>query len=251
MRRRIAADKVSGLHLAYALLAALLYRERTGEAPGYVEVPMFELMAAFSLCEHLGAATFEEDGKVGYVRVHLAEPPALQDQGRLGRRAALHGAQLDQGADRDRPRRRGRDAPGSRNATERSRRVDELYDILAEALPSRTTAEWLAIFERLDIPSQPVRLPNDLLSDPHLADVGFFTPNFAQRHAGHAHAAPGHERGRHGEATPTSPPPLLGADTEAVLREAGCSEAEIAELLPQEPKPAAGPQAKKQARSAR
>ena len=65
----IAADKISGLHLAYAVLAALLYRERTGETPGYVEVPMFELMAAFSLCEHLGAATFEEDGKVGYVRV--------------------------------------------------------------------------------------------------------------------------------------------------------------------------------------
>jgi crotonobetainyl-CoA:carnitine CoA-transferase CaiB-like acyl-CoA transferase len=27
-------------------------------------------------------------------------------------------------------------------------------------------------------------------------------------------------------------PPLLGADTEAVLREAGCSEAEIAKVLP-------------------
>ena len=48
----IAADKVSGIHLAYAVMAALLYRERTGEAPGYVEVPMFELMAAFSLSEH-------------------------------------------------------------------------------------------------------------------------------------------------------------------------------------------------------
>src|SRR5262249_18930522 len=30
----IAADKISGLHLAYALLAALIYRERSGEAPG-------------------------------------------------------------------------------------------------------------------------------------------------------------------------------------------------------------------------
>ena len=65
----IVADKVSGLHLTYALISALLYRERTGEAPGYVEVPMYELMAAFSLCEHLSHATFEEDGKVGYVRV--------------------------------------------------------------------------------------------------------------------------------------------------------------------------------------
>ena len=65
----IAADKVSGLHLVYAVLAALFHRERTGEAPGYIEVPMYEAMAAFNLCEHLGAATFEQDGKVGYQRV--------------------------------------------------------------------------------------------------------------------------------------------------------------------------------------
>src|SRR5262247_30134 len=65
----IAADKISGLHLAYAVLAALLYRERSGEVPGYIEVPMFELMAAFSLSEHLGAATFAPDGGVGYTRV--------------------------------------------------------------------------------------------------------------------------------------------------------------------------------------
>ena len=40
-------------------------------------------------------------------------------------------------------------------------------------------AEWLAIFERLDIPHAPVRTPQDLLSDPHLADVGFFDTHFA------------------------------------------------------------------------
>ena len=117
------------------------------------------------------------------------------------------------------------------NATERSRRVDELYDILAVALPARTTAEWLAIFERLDIPSQPVRLPTDLLSDPHLADVGFFAPQLrgrtpvmrTLRQPVNVEAMP---------ATADIPPPLLGADTADVLREAGCSEAEIAQALP-------------------
>jgi crotonobetainyl-CoA:carnitine CoA-transferase CaiB-like acyl-CoA transferase len=65
----IAADKVSGLHLAYAVMAGLLYRERTGKTPGYIEVPMYELMAALQPVRAPGAATFEEDGKIGYVRV--------------------------------------------------------------------------------------------------------------------------------------------------------------------------------------
>lgn len=226
----IAADKVSGLHLAYAVMAALLYRERHGEAPGYVEVPMYELMAAFSLSEHLGEATFSETGTVGYVRVLsqgrrpyktrdswvavLPYSPAnwrkvLEEIGRL----------------------EVADEAWFNDATERSRRIDDLYAILAEALPSRTTAEWLAVFERLDIPSQPVRTPEDLLQDPHLADVGFFDANFAsetpaKRTLRLAMNVEGVERER------DLPAPELGADTAEVLRAAGCSDAEIAAARP-------------------
>ena len=228
----IAADKVSGIHLAYAVMAALLYRERTGEVPGYVEVPMFELMAAFSLCEHMSAATFEEDGKVGYVRViSPSRRPYRTKDGwvgvlpysernwtkvltEIGRTDAIALAWF-------------------RNATERSRRVDELYDILAEAMPARTTAEWLATFQRLDIPHAPVRAPEDLLADPHLNDVGFFACNFSEetpvkrtlRQAVNVEDV---------TCSPDLPPAPLGADTEAVLREAGCSEAEIAAVLPRD-----------------
>jgi crotonobetainyl-CoA:carnitine CoA-transferase CaiB-like acyl-CoA transferase len=246
----IAADKVSGLHLTYALLSALLYRERTGETPGYVEVPMFELMAAFSLCEHLSHATFEEDGKVGYIRViSPSRKPYKTKDGWVGvlpyteRNWRKVLAEIDRNdvAELD----------WFKNATERSRRVDELYDILAVALPARTTAEWLATFERLDIPSQPVRLPADLLRDPHLADVDFFTPNFSQatpvtrtlRQAMNVGAV---------ATEADTPPPMLGADTADVLRQAGCSEAEIAEVLPQRSKAAAAAApAKSPARKAR
>ena len=183
---------------------------------------MFELMAAFSLCEHLGGATFEEDGKVGYIRViSPSRRPYKTKDGWVGvlpyternwTKVLTEIGRADVA-----------ETAWFKNATERSRRVDELYDILAVALPARTTAEWLAIFERLDIPSQPVRLPKDLLTDPHLADVGFFTPNFAQ-------ASPVMRSLRQPvnvEAMTSQadiPPPLLGADTADVLREAGCSE---------------------------
>jgi crotonobetainyl-CoA:carnitine CoA-transferase CaiB-like acyl-CoA transferase len=226
----IAADKVSGIHLAYALLAALLYRERTGEVPGYVEVPMFELMAAFSLSEHLGAATFEENGKVGYLRVlSPSRRPYKTKDGWVGVLPYTQRNWTKILIEIGRPE--VAELDWFKNATERSSRVDELYNILAGALTDRTTAEWLAIFERLDIPSQPVRTPQDLLSDAHLEDVGFFTTNFSSetpvkrtlRQAVNVENV---------ETTRDLPPPLLGADTAAVLREAGCTEAEIAAVLP-------------------
>ena len=123
----IAADKVSGLHLAYAVMAALLYRERTGEVPGYVEVPMFELMAAFSLSEHMSAATFEENGKVGYVRViSPSRRPYKTKDGWVGVlpytqrnwTKILHEIGRADVAEFE----------WFKNATERSRRVDELYE---------------------------------------------------------------------------------------------------------------------------
>jgi crotonobetainyl-CoA:carnitine CoA-transferase CaiB-like acyl-CoA transferase len=222
----IAADKVSGIHLAYAVMAALIYRERTGEAPGYVEVPMFELMAAFSLCEHMGAATFAEDGKVGYVRVlSPGRRPYRTRDGWVGVLPYSERNWTKVLIEIGRPD--VTELAWFRDATERSRRVDELYDILAEAMPARTTAEWLATFQRLDIPHAPVRSPQGLLSDPHLDDVGFFACNFSDE-------TPVKRTLRQAvnvEDVATAPdlaPRPLGADTEAVLREAGCSEAEIA-----------------------
>src|ERR1700730_2483616 len=225
----IAADKVSGLHLAYAVLAALLYRERTGKTPGYVEVPMFELMVAFSLCEHLGPATFDDGGTVGYARVlspgrrpyktkdgWVAVLPYTERNWRrilieIGRPEVAQLAWL-------------------REPTERSRRVDELYAILATALPERTTAEWLAVFERLDVPSSPVRKPAELLQVPHLSDGGFFAANFARdtpvkralRHAMNVADV---------ASEPDLPPPPLGCRGADILREAGSGAAEIAAPL--------------------
>lgn len=221
----ILADKVTGLHLAYAVLAAVVYRERKGRVPGYVEIPMFETMTGFMLNEHLSGATWGDNETVGYQRVVARDRRPYQTKD--GWIAVLpytpqHWAKVL--ADMGRPD--VVESPWFKDPTERSRNFDKLYGLLAEILPSRTTAEWIEVFSRLDVPHSPVRTPTDLIHDPHLNAVGFFTPNFAtETPVKRTLRAPILFGGVAVE--PDLPPPLLGADTDAVLREAGLSEAEI------------------------
>ena len=222
----IIADKVTGLHLVYAVLAALFHRQRTGIAPGYVEIPMFEAMAAFNLNEHLSGATWGDAETPGYQRAMASDRrPYRTKDGWIGVLPYTTTHWIKVLTEIGKPE--VVETAWFQNPTERSRNFDKLYGYLAEALPTRTSAEWLTFFDRLDVPNAPVRSPNDLLNDPHLAAVKFFEPNFTT-------ATPVVRTLRQPvvfgnlDHAPDLPPPLLGADTESVLRAAGCTNAEIA-----------------------
>lgn len=223
----IIADKITGLTVVYAVLAALLNRERTGGGAMHVEVPMFETMVAFLMNEHLGAATFELDGSMGYHRVLAPDRRPYQTaDGWIGvlpyskenwsRMLAIIGRSDVIG-------------PWFEDATERSRRMPELYGIVASELPRKTSAEWLAAFEAADIPCSRVNWPNDLLADPHLEAVGMFEPHFSG-------PTPALRSLRfpvvyHDVATtPDRPAPKLGQDTVAILRGLDFDAATIAKL---------------------
>ena len=61
-------DKTVGMLGAYAILGALMVRDRTGLGQA-IEVPMFEVMSGYMLHEQLGAFTFEPPlGPIGYPR---------------------------------------------------------------------------------------------------------------------------------------------------------------------------------------
>ena len=51
---------------------------------------------------------------------------------------------------------------------------EDMGAFLAERMPAKTTAEWMAFFESSDIPATPVNSIDDLFNDPHLAAVGFW-----------------------------------------------------------------------------
>jgi crotonobetainyl-CoA:carnitine CoA-transferase CaiB-like acyl-CoA transferase len=47
---------------------------------------------------------------------------------------------------------------------------------VAEEMLKQSTAHWLEAFERADIPVQRMNSLEDILRDPHLAAIGYFTP---------------------------------------------------------------------------
>lgn len=221
------ADRVCGVYLANATLAALLHRARTGQGQE-VEVPMFEMMAEMILSEHLWDNYFVPPTKTknrnrmfdrrpyktkdGYICVMaggdkmfttfcqvIGQPELLSDP-RFAQRAV------------------------------RAAHAKDWYDVMEAALATRPSAEWLEKLEKADIPAAPVHTIESLLADPHLDDVDFFQVE--------EHPTEGKLRAlrlpMRFTGTPLMnrrPTPHIGEHTVELLREAGLSTVEIDKLL--------------------
>lgn len=222
------ADKVAGLALASAMLAALVRQRTTGQG-GTVDVPMYETLASFCLVEHLQGATFSPQGSVGYTRVtregrriyrakdgHVSMTPYSNEQ---WARFFTAVGRPDMATD-----------PRVTDPAVRGTRFHELYDVVESVAHTRTVAEWIALARELNMPAMPVVSLADVAGDvqlersgatetrefagigpvKHLSSPGFFD-GVAARHPMNA--------------------PRLGEHTRVLLREAGYDEAGIAALL--------------------
>lgn len=168
------ADRIVGINAVHAILAALVYRDRTGEGQS-VELPMFETLAQFVLGDHMGGRTFDPPlGEPGYSRqlapnrrpyetrdAYLCVLPYTNKHWESFFRAI---GRVDQYSS---------DARLHDHAT-RSRHYDEVYALLAEILKTRTTAEWIELLEANDIPCARAHDIDGLIDDEHLKAVGFF-----------------------------------------------------------------------------
>ena len=221
------ADRVTGLHAVYAVTAALFHRERTGEGQS-VEVPMFESLAHFVLGDHSAGETFDPpSGDTGYARL-LARKPYQTSDGYLCI-LVYNDKQWKSFADSIGQPDLMQD-PRFATQANRARHISEIYAWLAKVIVTRTTAEWMALMEKADIPVAPVNDIADLVEDPHLEATGFFS---IEEHPS--------EGGLRTMRTPTSwsasppgaqrPAPRLGEHSAEVLKEAGFSDAEIAEMV--------------------
>lgn len=223
------ADRIVGLTALGGILAALLERERSGHGQR-VDVPMFETMASFVLGDHLGGLTFDPPtGEPGYARQLARDRRPMRtadgyvcalvytDDHWQRFLAAVGQADLM------------RDDPRFATFTSRMDNLAHVYAWLADLFVTRTSAEWIELLDRADVPVMAMHTLESILDDPHLGDVGFFG---ATDHPSEGRIRTMANPVRFSQ-TPLKPgrhAPQLAEHTAEVLEALGLAEAQIEDL---------------------
>lgn len=242
----VIADKVSAVHAAYAVLAALLQRGVTGRGQDVV-ISMMEAMVSFNTVEHLWGAAFEPPlAPMGYVPVSQASrrPFATRD-GHIcvlpytdEHWARFCGVVGDEALTND-----------ERYRTHGARQTDlaGFYAEIGRRVAQRSTDEWVEVLTAADVPFSRVNTLQQLLDEPHLKSSGFWRLMEHPSEGTIRYPSPFMEIASMDERVPRHAPGL-GEHTREVLAELGLADAEIdalyasgvvrAQPRPMTPKPA-------------
>ncbi|HEY4167570.1 MAG TPA: CoA transferase, partial [Reyranella sp.] len=111
----------------------------------------------------------------------------------------------------------------------RTANIDALYDMIADELRTRPTAEWLKLLHEADVAHMVPHTLETLLDDPHLEDRDFFQ---FRDHPSEGRIRTMREPSTWSETPPPSDQfaPRLGQHTGEILAEAGYSPAEIDDM---------------------
>lgn len=225
----VVCDKTTAMMVVQSVLAALFHRQRTGEGQ-QIEVPMFETMAAFVMTEHQWGKTFQPPiGTAGYPRLmsEHRRPYKTKD----GYLAVLpywdnHWQEFTSIAGRPELA----EDPRFINMRARLDNIGESYQVTGEIIASKTTAQWLDLLGDTKVPMMVVNSPDDLMTDPHMVESGFWQEM--------EHPTEGMLKMARPPATfSKSPasirrlPPRLGEQTEEALMEVGYSQQQVDELI--------------------
>ena len=223
------ADLSAGLFAALGIFVALLERETSGKGQA-IET---SLLQAQIFMLDFQASRFLVDGEVARQagNNHPTSVPTGVFKTRDGLRQYRHDWRQNVGAVlRQRSARRAlAKNPDYRTAQARSKNRDALNAEIEDHLQSRTSAEWVALFNEAGVPCGPIYSIDQVFADPQV------------RHLGIAQSVGG--KGKRTlrlvgqpmslSRTPSrlkAPPPKLGEHTDAVLKEFGFSAREIAAL---------------------
>lgn len=229
--RTAVGDHTTGLATLSGIMAALFERERTGKGrlveTSLLRTGIYALGSDLAIqlaVGRIGSTRPREDAlnalnnfyqtSDGHWLVLLTRHSGTQDWHRLA--AAIGRPDL---IDDDR----------FANTASRRKNGRELIAILDAGFATRTFAEWAEILDEMDIVWSPVQTAAEVAADPQAAASGAFVDVVAGDGSRfRSVAAPVRFNGADPAAFAAAPGP--GADTEAVLRDLGYADSEIADL---------------------
>lgn len=217
------ADQLTALYATIGVLAALERRGRTGEG-ATVEVSMLSACMAFQTLALTGvlagegvpdratrarrSLTFAFLGADGLpFCVHLSSPQKFWE--------ALCEALGEPALAAD---------PRFAAKRDRTAAYDELRAVLQERFATRTRAEWLGQLAAHQVPAAAIQHLGEVVEDEQPRAIGMLPDAAGRPFLAGAVSCDGDR------CAAAAPPPPLGADTDAVLAELGCTVADVARL---------------------
>ena len=224
--RTILPDKVTAIYAAQAVTAALLARERTGKGQ-HVRLSMLDAVLNFLWASDMGGQTYVDqpvsnqaaasfidliyETQDGYMTVSTMTNKEWEALSR-----AFERPDLLEDARFKTPQLRGHN-------------VNDRLGVVQEVLLSKTTREWLDIFDQEDVPSAPALTRDEVIKHPQVIASDILRE--------HDHPIAGRLRQARGAARFEGPPPSeprgapqLGEHSDEVLIELGFSDEEISAL---------------------
>ena len=225
----VAADKTVGLIAVQMIVMALYRRTQTGEGCA-IEIPMFENFVKFVMEEHMYLRTFDPPlgGTCDPRLIDSRAGPIPTKDGHICISATTNAQAFALFDAIGRPELK--EDPRFSSVPARFANVKDYYASRVEAMKTKTTAEWLEIFDKADIPAMPYHTPDSVLDDPHLKEIGFFEWR--------EHPTEGRIRMMRlpnkwscGTRKDWNPAPKLGQQSVEVLKEIGLDDGEIDAML--------------------
>lgn len=214
-------DKTVGIVIAQRVAVALFERERTGRG-SIIDIAMSDVMAGYQLVEH-GAAGVPEPplGEAGYRRLltPFRRPQRTAD-------GWIHVLPYERHQFESLFRLAGRpelcEDPRIADRAARSAHAGELYELVLELMPVRTTADWLGVLREANVPAAALGTVAGLLDS---------LPIVEHPVAGRYRVTPPVGGERVSDATIRRHAPLLGEDGPAILAELGVDAAQVDALI--------------------
>ena len=223
------ADKISGISAAYAILAAIINRDKGGGGQE-IDVPMFEVMTQCLLAEHATGYVFRPPlSRPVYKRpVSKHRKPVRTKDGYLSVivYTQRHFERFFEIAEMPEV------VADPRFAKFEMRTVNSeaYYALLGNALATKTNEEWLGLLNQAEIPCIRLNTTQELYSDPHLNQSRFFE-TIESRHGGEIVLPRFPIEFSKSPALPPGDAPTLSENADELLRSCGYTDVEIESLF--------------------